>query len=165
MLPFDIIAKHPVLPLYWTPHECYYLILSPIITAPLLSWSLWQPPSFSVNKCHFARSITPPLMISLSLFPIVTCKFQWLIFLLFQTLSFQICIFHPPVHNWFYILLCLPFIILEFYSWEKAESSSPALNTFVFPFHRPRNLFSGTDSNTWLLKVDNLKYSHVSLLA
>lgn len=123
------------------------------------------PASFAVNKRHFTRSVTPPLMISLSLFPIVTCKFQWVIFLLFQTLSFQICIFHPPVHNWFYILLCLPFIILEFYSWEKLSSSSPALNTFVFPFHRPRNLFSGTDSNPWLLKVDNLKYSHVSLLA
>lgn len=102
-------------------------------------------------------------MISLSLFPIVTCKFQWLISLLFQTLNFQICVFHPPVHNLFYILLHLLFIILEFYSWEKSSSRYPALNTFVFPFHRLRNPFLGSDSNTRLLKVDNLKYSHVPL--
>lgn len=114
-----------------------------------------------LTKCHFATCVTTSLMISLSLFPTVTCKFQWLISLLFQTLNFQICIFHSPVNNLFYILLHLPFIILEFYSWEKPPSCYPAPNTFVFPFHRLRNPFLGSDSNTQLLKVDNLKYSHV----
>lgn len=139
------------------------LLSAVVLQWPPLAWADEQflpSSSFAVNKCHFAGSVTTPLTISLSLFPIVTCKFQWLISLLFRTLNFQVCIFHPLVHNLFYILLHLPFIILEFYSWEKSSSCYPAPNTFVFPFHRLRNL---GERLTGLLKVDNLKYSHVPL--
>lgn len=93
-----------------------------------------------LTKRYFATGIATPLLISLSLFPPVTCKFQWLISLLFQTLNFQICIFHPPVHNLFYILLCFPFIILEFYSWEKPSSCYSALEHLCFTISQTQTL-------------------------
>lgn len=56
------------------------------------------------------------------------------------------------MHNLFYILVRLPFILLESYSWEKPSSCNSAQNTFVSLLRSRKYV---------LLKVDNLKYSHV----
>lgn len=58
------------------------------------------------------------------------------------------------MHNLFYILVWLPFSILESYSWEKPSSCNAAQNTFVPLLCSLKHA---------LLKVDNLKYSHVLL--